>query len=169
MAIEYLQLSEVSILPELDFTEKDGSDPLEIHKFYYNDLQRYQENNLSTVRLVKIEDKIVGYFTVSMNAIELDKLGKDEKVKDTTPKKYPAMLIGRMGIDKKHRRKGIGWEICQFCRGLAIEIGQKVACRYVMLHTTDDKNKIQFYNKSGFIKSGNPPKKGVVSMFVRIV
>jgi len=35
---------------------------------------------LYVVRLVKIEDEIVGYFTVSMNAIELDKLGKDEKV-----------------------------------------------------------------------------------------
>lgn len=169
MPIEYLQLSEVTDLPKLDFTEKDKSDPLEIHKFYYNDLQRYQESNLSTVRLVKIEDKIVGYFTVSMNAIELDKLGKDEKVKNTTPKKYPAMLIGRMGIDKKYRRRGIGSEICQFCRGLAIEIGQKVACRYVMIHTTDDKNKIHFYSESGFIKSGNPPKKEIISMFVRIV
>lgn len=169
MVVEYLQLSEVAHLPELDFTEKDGSDPLGIHKFYYDDLQRYQESNLSTVRLVKIGDKIVGYFTVSMNAIELDKLGKDEKVKNTTPRKYPAMLIGRMGIDKKYRRKGIGSEICQFCRGLAIEIGQKVACRYVILHTTDDRNKIRFYNKSGFIKSGNPPKQGVVSMFVRTI
>lgn len=169
MAIKYLQLSEVTDLPELDFTEKDGSDPLGIHKFYYNDLQRYQKSNLSTVRLVKIEDEIVGYFTVSMNAIELDKLGKDEKVKNTTPKKYPAMLIGRMGVDKKYRQKGIGAEICQFCKGLAIEVSQDVACRYVILHTTDDKNKISFYNKSGFIKSGNPPKKGVVSMFVRIV
>lgn len=169
MTIEYLQLSEVTDLPELDFTEKDGSDPLGIHKFYYNNLHRYQESNLSTVRLVKIENKIVEYFTVSMNGIEIDKLGKDEKVNNTTPKKYPAMLIGRMGVDKKYRRKGIGSEICQFCRGLAIEIGQKVACRYVMLHTTDDKNKIQFYNKSGFIKSGNPPKKGVASMFVRTI
>ena len=37
-------------------------------------------DELYVVRLVKIEDEIVGYFTVSMNAIELDKLGKDEKV-----------------------------------------------------------------------------------------
>lgn len=169
MTIEYLRLSGVSNLPELDFTEKDGSDPLGIHRFYYNDLQRYQENNLSATRLVKIRNKIVGYFTVSMNAIELDKLGKDEKVKNTTPKKYPAMLIGRMGIDKKYRRKGIGTEICQFCKGLAIEVSKDVACRYVMLHTTDDRNKVRFYNESGFIKSGNPPKKGIISMFVRIV
>ena len=105
MAIEYLRLSEISNLPELDFTEKDGSDPLGIHRFYYNDLQRYQENNLSTIRLVRIRNEIVGYFTVSMNAIEIDKLGKDEKVKNTTPKKYPAMLIGRMGIDKRYRRR----------------------------------------------------------------
>ena len=167
MTLKFLHLSELKEIPKLDFTEDDKSDPLEIHKFYCEDLKRYQESKLSTVRFIQNKDVIVGYFTVSMNAIELDKLGKDEKVKGTTPKKYPAMLIGRMGIDKKYRRKGIGSEICLFCRGLAIETSQKVACRYVILHTTEDK--VPFYKKSGFIKSGNPPKKGIVSMYVRVV
>ena len=167
MTLKFLHLSELKEIPKLDFTEDDKSDPLEIHKFYYEDLKRYQESKLSTVRFIKNKDAIVGYFTVSMNAIELDKLDKDEKVKGTTPKKYPAMLIGRMGIDKKYRYKGLGSEICIFCRGLAIETSQKVACRYVILHTTEDK--VPFYEKSGFIKSGNPPKKGIVSMYVRVV
>lgn len=166
MALDFLYLDELKEIPKLDFTEDDGSDPLEIHKFYYEDLKRYQENKLSTVRFIKSKGIIVGYFTVSMNAIELDKLGKDEKVKGTTPKKYPAMLIGRMGIDKKYRCKGIGSEICLFCRGLAIETSHKVACRYVILHTTEDK--APFYKNSGFIRSGNPPKKGIISMYVRV-
>ncbi|MDE1767267.1 MAG: hypothetical protein KGI27_13500 [Thaumarchaeota archaeon] len=100
MRLQYLYLDELKEIPRLDFTEQNGSDPLEIHKFYYDDLRRYQQSKLSTARFVKYKGEMVGYFTVSMNAIELDKLGKDEKVKGTTPKKYPAMLIGRMGVDK---------------------------------------------------------------------
>jgi GNAT superfamily N-acetyltransferase len=162
-----LHLSEAGDLPtDLDFTES-GKDPLYIHEFYYEDLSRYQESNLSTVRLIKVNEKIVGYFTVSMNAIELDKLGKDEKVKNTTPKKYPAMLIGRMGVDKKYRNKGIGYAVCMFCRGLAIDIGKKVACRYVILQTTEEHS--EFYKKSGFIKTGDAAKKGIVWMYVRTV
>lgn len=139
---------------------------MHIHQFYYDDLRRYQENNLSTVRLIKADDRFVGYFTVSMNAIELDKLNKDEKVRNTTPKKYPAMLIGRMGIDKKYRGKGIGSDVCLFCRGLAIEIGKKVACRYVVLQTMVKHS--GFYKKSGFIKT-DVVKNGVVWMYVRTV
>lgn len=152
---------------DLDFTEYDGTDPLHIHKFYCDDLVRYHQNNLSTVRLIKIAGKIVGYFTVSMNAIELDKLGKDEKVKNTTPKKYPAMLIGRMGVDKKYRGKGIGRDVCMFCRGLAIEIGERIACRYVVLQTTEERSK--FYAKCGFIKSDGAAKNGIVWMYVRTI
>ena len=143
-------MSDVDELPsDLDFTENDSKDTLSIHKFYYDDLARYQQSNLSTVRLIKADGKIVGYFTVSMNAIELAKLGKDEKVKNTTPKKYPAMLIGRMGVDKKYRNKGIGRDVCMFCRGLAIETGKRVACRYVVLQTTQER--VNFYKKCGFI------------------
>lgn len=167
MRLEYLHLDKLKEIPRLDFTEYDGSDPLEIHKFYYYDIRQYQESNLSTARFVKYKGAIVGYFTVSMNAIELDKLGKNEKVKGTTPKKYPAMLIGRMGIDKKYRGQGIGSEICLFCRGLAIDTSHEIACRYVILHTTEDK--VPFYRKSGFVMSGNPPRKGIVSMYIRVV
>ncbi|MDE1861993.1 MAG: GNAT family N-acetyltransferase [Thaumarchaeota archaeon] len=165
MRLQYLYLDELKEIPGLDFTEYDGSDPLEIHAFYYNDLRLYQESKLSTARFVKYKDEIVGYFTVSMNAIELDKLGKDEKVKGATPKKYPAMLIGRMGVDKKYRGRGIGSEILLFCRGLAIETSHEIACRYVILHTTEAR--AHFYRRSGFVRSGNPPRKGIVSMYAR--
>lgn len=163
-----MHLSDVGKLPvDLDFTENDGKDPLNIHKFYYDDLARYQQSNLSTVRLIKADDKIVGYFTVSMNAIELAKLGKDEKVKNTTPKKYPAMLIGRMGVDKKYRSKGIGRDVCMFCRGLAIETGKRVACRYVVLQTTEMRSKS--YKECGFIKSDGASKNGIVWMYIRTI
>jgi hypothetical protein len=51
-------------------------------------------------------------------------------------------------------------------QGLADVIGESVACRYIMLHTT--LNNVQFYQKLGFVQSANPPKKGIVSMYMII-
>ncbi|MDP3779997.1 MAG: GNAT family N-acetyltransferase [Nitrosopumilaceae archaeon] len=167
MKLAYILYHEGIKLPKLDFTEDDGSDPVEINRFFHNDLDRYHSNKLSTVRLVQLAGKIVAYFTVSMNAIELSVLDKNEKVSGTTTKKYPAMLLGRIGVDKKYRKKGIAKAICTFCQGLASVTSEKVACRYIMLHTP--LNKVSIYQKMGFIQSVNPPKKGIVSMYMRIV
>lgn len=167
MKLEYPLFDKSVSLPKLDLTEDDQSDPLEIHSFYHNDLGKYHVNKLSTVRLVKADGKIIGYFTLSMNAIELSTLDKDEKVSGTSTKKYPAILLGRMGVDKKYRKKGIAREVCKFCQGIADVVSEKVACRYIMLHTTTIKAE-KVYKKFGFIQSANPPKKGIVSMYMRI-
>lgn len=166
MKLEYETYQKNTNLPKLDLTEDDNSVPLEINRFFHNDLEKYHNNKITTVRLVRINGKIIGYFTVSMNAIELNILSRDEKVSGTSTKKYPAILLGRMGIDKKFRRKGVGRSICKFCQGLADVVSESVACRYIMLHTT--LNKVQFYQKLGFVQSANPPKKGIVSMYMRI-
>ena len=88
MKLTYILYQQGAKLPKLDFTEDDGSDPVEINRFFHKDLEKYHSNKLSTARLVQLAGKIVAYFTVSMNAIELSVLDKDEKVSGTTTKKY---------------------------------------------------------------------------------
>ncbi|MEX2192376.1 MAG: GNAT family N-acetyltransferase [Nitrosarchaeum sp.] len=170
MKLDYFTY-ELDTLPMLDFTEIDDSDPLHINEFYKNDLDKYSKNNLSKVWIVKKygSSEIVAYFTISMSAIELSKLNQDdEKVKGTTPKKYPSMMIGRMGVVKQYRRKCIGTDMCNFIRGLAIELGKKVACRYLILQTNQDVNKIKFYKDCGFIQS-NTNSGGLIWMYSRIL
>ncbi|MGI0021635.1 MAG: GNAT family N-acetyltransferase [Nitrososphaeraceae archaeon] len=168
MTLRYISLKSIGRLPTLDFTEQNGTDPLHIDQFFKNDLNTYMKSNLSRVWFVEENDKAIAYFTVSMSAIEIQKLDKlKEKVKGTTPTRYPAMLLGRMGVDKNHRGKQVGSSICKFCRGLAIFIGNRVACRYIILQTTQDK--IPFYRKCGFIQSGVKPKNGLYWMYSRIV
>lgn len=166
MKLEYETCRTDTTLPKLDLTEDDGSDPLEIDHFFRNELKKYHDNKLSTVRFVKTDEKVIAYFTVSMNAIEVNILPRDEKVSGTSTKKYPAILLGRMGVDREFRKKGVGKSICKFCQGLADVISESVACRYIMLHTTQ--NKVRFYQKIGFVQSAGPAKKGIVAMYMRI-
>lgn len=168
MNLDFHTLTSTRNLPKLDFTEKNGEDPLGIDHFYHYELEMYMQSNLSKVWVIETGRKIIAYFTVSMSAIELQKLDKlNEKVRGTTPKRYPSMLLGRMGVDKKYRGNGIGNSICSFCRGLAIDISEKVACRYLILQTTADK--IPFYKKCGFKQSSEKPYKNLYWMYSRII
>jgi len=165
--LKYWLLSPSDNLPDLDFTEDDGSDPLQIDYFYRHELNLYQENNLSKIWIVRMDSKPVGYLTISMNAIQVDYLSTKERIGKATTKKYPATLLGRMGVDKKYRKKGIGKKICKFCVGLVQDISDRIACRYVILETTVDK--VTFYKNAEFIKSTKPPRHGKVWMYRRIV
>lgn len=168
MKFDYIPLPNISKLPRLDFTEENNLDPLGIQKFFDDEMDCYQNNKLSRIVVVKNWKQAIGYFAVSMNAIEVkQELEQDEKVPGTTTRKYPAMLIGRMGVDKKYRKKGIGKAICSYCVGLATDLSLRVGCRYVMLQTSIDK--VEFYKKCGFTLSKKPPKNEKVWMYRRLV
>lgn len=168
MNLRYKPISDGESFTVLDFTTDDGKDPLGVNKFFHSDLQTYRKNNLSTIWIVKDSDEPVAYFTMSMNAIEVKELEANEKVDDITTSRYPAVLLGQMGVDKKYRHGGIALAICDFCIGLASEIGERIACRYLILQTTKDL--IPLYDKAKFVKSlKEPTKDGKFWMYRRLV
>ena len=65
-------LSDNDDLLSLDFTEVDGSDPLEVDKFLHEKASVYHKNKLGTVWSVRYEDELVGFFSLSMFAIEIN-------------------------------------------------------------------------------------------------
>jgi len=166
MELDYDLLSPNDNLLLLDFTEIDGTDPLGVNEFASKKAIEYNKNKLATVRVVRYEKNIVAYFAVSMSAISIEDLDSKEKVVQATPIRYPAMLLGQLGVDKKHRGKGIGGNICNFCLGLAQEIGEKVSCRYIILQTTIDKTSL--YEKMGFIRSPKLVKDKKIWMYRRL-
>jgi len=102
-----------------------------------------------------------------MTSIATKELPSKERVDESTTKYYPAMLLGQMGINKKHRGKKIGRMVTHFCTGLALNIGKRVACRYLVLQT--DVKHLEFYQKycafTPSEKSGNKP---LIMMYRRL-
>ncbi|MGH2611955.1 MAG: GNAT family N-acetyltransferase [Rhabdochlamydiaceae bacterium] len=166
MNLYYDFLSSQHDLSRLDFTEIDGTDPLKVDEFAKIKARPYHQSRLSTVRVVKYEGKIVAYFAVSMFAISVEQLDKSEKVSEATPIRYPAMLLGQLGVDKEYRKKGIAKEICRFCFGLAQDTGEQVACRYMVLQTNVEKTKL--YEHFDFVKSPKKPENGKIWMYTKI-
>jgi len=166
MELDYDFISPKDDLSSLCFTEKDGTDPLGVDEFAKQKSIAYHNNKLSTVRIVRYKKNIVGYFTVSMSAISIEDLQVGEKVAQATPIRYPAMLLGQLGVDKNCQGQGIGTDICNFCLGLAQVIGEKIACRYMILQTSSDKT--QLYERMGFTKSPKASKTEKIWMYRRV-
>lgn len=147
-----------------DFTEDDGTDPLGVDQFIRTKASVYDSSDLSRVYTVRYDGEIVGFFAASMSAIEIKRLSPSDVVDGASTKYYPALLLGQMGVDKKHRGKKIGYWICMYSMGLAIEVNPKVACTAVCLET----NKVDYYAKCGFSYSGTQKGKAKVWMYRRI-
>ncbi|SMH71281.1 GNAT family N-acetyltransferase [Candidatus Nitrosotalea okcheonensis] len=166
MELDYNIISPGDDLSLLDFAESDGTDPLGVAEFARTKAAKYHENKIATVRVVRDKKEIVAYFTVSMSAISVDILASGEKVEGVTSIRYPAMLLGQLGVDKKYRGKRIGSDICNFCLGLADVLGKQIACRYVILQTGTTGTSL--YKRFEFRMSAKPPVGKKIWMYRRL-
>jgi hypothetical protein len=121
-------------LSDLDFTQNDGSDPLLVEQYIKSNLLRGIKNENVKIYVVKYEDIAIAFFTLSISVICRNNLCTDENgLKDFI---YPALLMGKIGIDKKYRCFNIGKYICLFCLGLAQITNEKIACTFFVFKTT---------------------------------
>ena len=132
----------VNDLLNLDFTQTDGSDPLLVEEYVKNHILKDIENKNIRAYVVTYEENAIAFFTLSMSLIcskSLLKGDDDGNVSDNDKFKkfvFPALLMGKIGIDKKYRCFGIGKYICLFCMGLAQKTNEKMACAFFIFRTT---------------------------------
>lgn len=170
-AISDLKIREIENtddISKLDFTDDDKTDPLEVNAFFHSPkANEYQKQKLTSIWVVFYKDELVGCFTLSMFAVGIVKLaGEELVVKAGEMKSYPAVLLGQFGVDKAFRGKGIGYWICQHFTGLSRRLSKKIACRYIVLQT--DENRTKLYNKLHFELSPKKPVDGKVWMYRRL-
>jgi predicted GNAT family N-acyltransferase len=146
----------------LDCTELDGTDLLGVQDFLKTKALIYSKNNLASLWRVKYKGKIVAFFTLSMSSIGLEEVPRSRQIKEMTAR-YPALLIGQMGVDKKYRGRKIGDAICKHCIGLARKFNERVACACITLQTTEDKAS---YYQQYFFETTRKLKNGQIAMYL---
>jgi GNAT superfamily N-acetyltransferase len=115
-------------------------------------------------------NQIKGYYTLSSNSIS-NKL-MPENFKRKLPKSYtslPAILLGRLAIDKTFQGKGIGKLLLIDALKRCLETSDSIGAFAVIVDPLDDDAE-KFYGKYGFIKlpdSGKMflPMKTIVELF----
>lgn len=137
-------------------------DELGLNEFIHEEAMDYQRESLGVTHLFYYKDRLVGYATVAMGSIMV-RYTRLSLPFFGVKKRYPALLLGRLGVDNSYRNRHIGMCICLWAIGLARELSKMIGCRFVVLMT--DQSRIDFYQKCGFDVCPKFEKKMKVLMY----
>lgn len=138
-------------LKKLDLIDKDIPESLEVVDFIKNKMAKYVSNNFTTVYSVRYYDELVGFFTMSMSHLLITDATSKKINNQTLPRRYPAVYIGTMAVDKKFRNKKLGFWICKYCMGRARKISTQIACSVIILQASEKQAK--YFMKQDFKKT----------------
>ncbi len=131
----------------------DKDDDLKCNDFIHkaDEAKLFQKERQGITYLFFRSTEMVGYVTLAMSSIPAKRMEHRFK-KEVSLSFYPALLIGRLGVSNDWRRKGVGAHICEWCIGLAIDLSDKIGCRYVILETSKGERE-SFYTRCNFQKA----------------
>jgi len=100
---------------------------------------------------------IVCAFSLSNETIRVDLLPNSQKKrflmeipKEKRMRRYPAVLIGRLGVDIQFANNGIGTELMQILKFWFVEPDNKAAVRYLAVDALNNSRTLNYYEKNGF-------------------
>ncbi len=100
---------------------------------------------------INTENKLVAMVSLSNDNIELSGTKKRKLFeREKHFRYYPAVKIGRLGVDKDFKRAGLGSQILSFLK-IFFVIKNKTGCRFLTLDAYNDKKVLDFYLKNDFL------------------
>lgn len=132
----------------------------DLDNFFMQESFLYQEELLAKSYcfvLAESPKTIVCAFAVSNDSLRVDQLpnSRKKKVKRDIPgakqmRRYPAVLIGRLGVNKEFHNKHIGADLLSFVKWWFISSSNKTGCRFVLVDAYNKANLLNYYGKNGF-------------------
>lgn len=133
---------------------------MSIYEFFQKDAPFYSKQLLGKSYCFRMDEDsriIVCAFTVSNDSIRVDVLpnSREKKVQKTIPytkqmRRYPGVLIGRLGINKDFKHQGIGSDLMTFVKSWFIDEGNKTGCRFLIVDAYNEALPLSYYQKNGF-------------------
>ena len=144
-----LRIEELHEGHTLDFFESYEQDLVE---FLQKDALGNQRLALSKTFMWFYKEQLVGYISLLTDRIklegELQQFFREKGVRYST---LPSLKIGRLCVDNKFLRQGIGTEILNFAAQSANRIRLELAgCRFLTVDAKNTKGVVSFYQKYGF-------------------
>ena len=141
----------------LNFTCGDA----DLDDFFHNHALLYAKEHLGKtyVFVNNNTSEIVAFFTVSNDSIKTTFIPKNatNRVQRKIPglkhlRTYPAVLIGRLGVNKSYQGKGfmIGRQIVNFIKLWFLDDENKTGCRFLVVDAYNKPEVLSFYERNGF-------------------
>jgi len=95
-------VSKLYDLSNFDCEDKD------LNEFLKQDSFKYKNQLIAKTFIVIYEEQVVAFFSVMNDAIKLKLEETEETPRLKRLREYPALKVGRLGVDKKFQRRGLG-------------------------------------------------------------
>jgi GNAT superfamily N-acetyltransferase len=93
---------------------------------------------------------VIGYYSLSSGAVAHDTAPK--AMRRNMPDPLPAMLLGRLAIDRRYHNQGLGSALLRDAMLRTLGISQETGVALMFVHALHDQAK-QFYLSRGFVQS----------------
>lgn len=133
----------------------------DIDDFFANEAQQYAAQLFGKSYCFTLDSnpkEVVCIFTISNDSIKAMQLPQAARrtIRSRIPypkqslKSYPAVLIGRLGVDNKYMGQGIGSQVLDFVKSWFRDEGNKTGCRFVVVDAYNTDDVLSFYKKNDF-------------------
>lgn len=164
-------LSEKCTLMAYDRFIMDNCKPFDcgnpdLNEFFIRDVLLYANELLGKSYCFVLDEdqsQLVCAFTIANDSIKTYSLpnARKKKINAIIPrpkhlKSYPAVLIGRLGVNKKFQgrigeEKSIGDQLMDFIKLWFIDKSNKTACRFLVVDAYNSLTPLNYYQRNGFI------------------
>ncbi len=136
-----------------------GDDDLD--EFFAEDALLYRQKLLGKTYLFCPKDNpstIITAFSVSNDSIRITNRMTDEdkeqflneaELRDKTMKRFPAVLIGRLGTNQKFAGQGYGSAVMDFIK-VFFRTESHTGCRFLIVDALNNPETLHYYEKNGF-------------------
>ena len=109
------------------------------------------KNRASNTFVLTIDKKVIGYYALSSGSIYHKEAYK--KLRRNMPNPIPAVTLGRLAVDIKYQKKGLGSALLRDALLRILTVANNDwAIKAVLVHAIDQEA-IKFYSSKGFHKS----------------
>ena len=132
----------------------------DLDDFFSKDAFEYEEFRMGKSYCIRLNDApktIVAIYTVSSDSIrifDLPRSRRDAMLKITHHRKrlkrYPGILIGRLGVNSEFAHQGIGSQVLDVIKLWFDSSLVKAGCRFLIVDALNKPEVLAFYRKNGF-------------------
>lgn len=98
--------------------------------------QNRRRDTAATWVIADTNNIVVAYASIAMTGI--DRSAAPAQLAKRSPDPVPALLLGRLAVDRRHSRHGIGTALAVHVLATAVELNRKAACRAVVVTSLSD-------------------------------
>lgn len=150
----------------IDSCQPFDCDNSDLNDFFRNDALNYHSELLGKTYCFTLDENpqiIVCAFTISNDSIKtflLPNARKKKVIKDIPREKamksYPAVLIGRLGVNKNYRsvkgdKERTGKQLMDFIKSWFIDGANKTGCRFIVVDSYNEMGPLKYYTENNFV------------------